>query len=179
MHTCLNIYFACLSVRLYPISVKTAEPIGPNFFVGPRVTPREGLWIIEFSKLSSNKIQFSKFWKSTKFFYFCFTTYMKRKCSQLKWKLSAKRSLVIIYTCNTKSRKGSILNLIWLINHRTRLYMQDYTDILHTFLFKNTRIQEEPKHMRITSQKLSELTLFESDGIFHIFDQIRVSRVPL
>ena len=25
------IYFACLGVRLYPINVKTAEPIGPNF----------------------------------------------------------------------------------------------------------------------------------------------------
>ena len=29
----------CLSVCLYPINVKTAEPIGPNFFVGSRVTP--------------------------------------------------------------------------------------------------------------------------------------------
>ncbi len=29
----------CLSVCLYPINVKTAEPIGPKFFVGARVTP--------------------------------------------------------------------------------------------------------------------------------------------
>ena len=29
----------CLSVCLYPINVKTAEPIGPKFFVGPHVTP--------------------------------------------------------------------------------------------------------------------------------------------
>ena len=29
----------CLFVCLYPINVKTAEPIGPNFVVGPRVTP--------------------------------------------------------------------------------------------------------------------------------------------
>ena len=29
----------CLSVRLYPINVKTAEPIGPKFCVGLRVTP--------------------------------------------------------------------------------------------------------------------------------------------
>ena len=26
----------CLPVWLYPINVKTAEPIGPNFFVGPQ-----------------------------------------------------------------------------------------------------------------------------------------------
>ena len=29
----------CLSVCLYPINVKTAEPIGPNFFVGHLGTP--------------------------------------------------------------------------------------------------------------------------------------------
>ena len=27
----------CISICLYPINVKTAEPIGPNFFVEPRV----------------------------------------------------------------------------------------------------------------------------------------------
>ena len=31
--------FVWVSVRFYPINVKTAEPIGPKFFVGPRVTP--------------------------------------------------------------------------------------------------------------------------------------------
>ena len=35
-------YFACLSSRLfvclYPINVKTAEPIGPKFSEGPRLT---------------------------------------------------------------------------------------------------------------------------------------------
>ena len=34
----LNINLACLSVCLYPINVKTAEPIGPKFFVGHHVT---------------------------------------------------------------------------------------------------------------------------------------------
>jgi len=29
----------CLSVCLYPINVKTAEPIGPKFFVGHLGTP--------------------------------------------------------------------------------------------------------------------------------------------
>ena len=33
---CFNLYInlACLTVRLYPINVKAAEPIGPKFFVG-------------------------------------------------------------------------------------------------------------------------------------------------
>ena len=35
----LYINLACLTVRFYPINVKTAEPIGPNFFVGHNVTP--------------------------------------------------------------------------------------------------------------------------------------------
>ena len=34
----LHIYFACLYVCLYPINVKTAESIGPKFFVGHHVT---------------------------------------------------------------------------------------------------------------------------------------------
>jgi len=33
---CLSV---CLSVCLYPINVKTAEPIGPKFFVGHLGTP--------------------------------------------------------------------------------------------------------------------------------------------
>ena len=38
----IYINLACLSVSsvcLYPINVKTAEPIGPKFCVGPHVTP--------------------------------------------------------------------------------------------------------------------------------------------
>ena len=31
--------FVCQSVCLYPINVKTAEPIGPKFFVGHLGTP--------------------------------------------------------------------------------------------------------------------------------------------
>ena len=33
---CLSV---CLSVCLYPINVKTAEPIGPKFFVGHLGSP--------------------------------------------------------------------------------------------------------------------------------------------
>ena len=32
-------YIFCLFVCLYPINVKTAEPIGPKFFVGHLGTP--------------------------------------------------------------------------------------------------------------------------------------------
>ena len=42
---------ACLSVCLYPINVKTAQPIGPKNFCVTSRDPREGLWLIEFSKI--------------------------------------------------------------------------------------------------------------------------------
>ena len=46
------IYFSflsvCLFVSLFPINVKTAEPIGPKFFVGPRLTPEK---VYEWSEL--------------------------------------------------------------------------------------------------------------------------------
>ena len=38
MH-CLSV---CLFVYLYPINIKTTEPIGPKFHVGNHMTPREG-----------------------------------------------------------------------------------------------------------------------------------------
>ena len=87
--------FVCLSVCLYPINVKTAEPIGPKFFVGHHVTT--GKVYDEWSKFQifvsikiRSSLNFWKFWKSTKFFVkirelflFCFTMYPKRTCSQL------------------------------------------------------------------------------------------------
>ena len=33
-----NTLLVCLSVRLYPINVKTAEPVGPKFCVEPQMT---------------------------------------------------------------------------------------------------------------------------------------------
>ena len=46
LHTCVGTFhlytnLACPSVYLYPINVKTAEPIGPKFCVRPHVTPRK------------------------------------------------------------------------------------------------------------------------------------------
>ena len=70
--------FVCLFVCLYPINVKTAEPIGPKFFVGSRVTPGKVYGWSNFQKFDHpSKFDFWKFWKSTKFFLkirgiFCF-----------------------------------------------------------------------------------------------------------
>ena len=88
---CLSV---CLSVCLYPINVKTAEPIGPKFFVGHLGIPGK---VYEWSKFQifvsikiRSSLNFRKFWKSAKFFVkirelflFCFTMYTKRTCSQL------------------------------------------------------------------------------------------------
>ena len=64
--------FVCLFVCLYPINVKTAEPIGPKFFVGHHVTTGKVYEWSKFQIFVSIKIRssfnFWKFWKSTKFF---------------------------------------------------------------------------------------------------------------
>ena len=88
---CLGV---CLFVCLYPINVKTAEQIGPKFFVGHLGTPGKVYESSKFQIFLSIKIRswlnFWKFWKSTKFFVkireiflFCFTMYTRRTCSQL------------------------------------------------------------------------------------------------
>ena len=87
--------FVCLSGCLYPINVKTAEPIGPKLFVGHLGTPGK---VYEWSKFQifvsikiRSSLNFWKYWKSTKFFVkirelflFCFTMYTKRTCPQLE-----------------------------------------------------------------------------------------------
>ena len=64
----------CLSVCLYPINVKTAEPIGPKFFVGHLGTPGNVYESSKFQIFVSIKIRssinFLKFWKSANYFYF-------------------------------------------------------------------------------------------------------------
>ena len=90
------IWLVCLGVCffLYPINVKTAEPIGPKFFVGHHVTTGK---VYEWSKFQifvsiniRSSLNFWKLWKSTKFFVkirelflSCFTMSTKRTCSQL------------------------------------------------------------------------------------------------
>ena len=55
LSVCLSV---CLFVCLYPINVKTAEPIGPKFFVGSRVIPGKVYWLSNFQKFASIKIRF-------------------------------------------------------------------------------------------------------------------------
>ena len=90
----LNIYtlLVWVSVCLFVSNkVKTVEPIGPKFVVGPRVTPSKVYGWMNFQKFHLNKIRFRKFWKSTKFIlksanflFFCFTMYSERKFLQRK-----------------------------------------------------------------------------------------------
>jgi len=101
-----SIYKFGLSVCLYPINFKTAEAIGHKFLVGHHVTTGK---VYEWSKFQifvsikiRSSLNFGKFWKSTKFFVkirelflFCFTMYTKRTCSQLIWKMGAKRPLIL------------------------------------------------------------------------------------
>ena len=57
----------CLSVCLYPINVKTAEPIGPKFFVGHLGTPGKVYESSKFQIFVSIKIRSSlKFFKILK-----------------------------------------------------------------------------------------------------------------
>ena len=90
----LYINLVCLSVCLYPINVKTAEPIGPNFFVGHLGTPGKVYESSKFQIFVSIKIRssliFKNFENSAKFFVkirelflLCFTMYTKRTCSEL------------------------------------------------------------------------------------------------
>ena len=52
---------------LYPINVKTTEPIGPKFFEGPSLKG-EGLWKIEFS---TNYLQQNSIFENPQFFLHC------------------------------------------------------------------------------------------------------------
>ena len=72
LYSIIYIYFACLSVYLHPINVKTAESIGLKFCVGPYVTPGKRYGWSKFKKFAYIKIRFLKFLKSTIFFCFVF-----------------------------------------------------------------------------------------------------------
>ena len=49
--------FACL----YPINLKTAEQIGPKYFVGPHMSPVKVYGCLAFQNLSQNKLIFVNF----------------------------------------------------------------------------------------------------------------------
>ena len=64
--------FVCLFVCLYPINVKTAEPIGPKFFVRHHVTTGKVYEWSKFQIFVSIKIRSSlNFWKFGKSTIFC------------------------------------------------------------------------------------------------------------
>ena len=98
----MDIYFACLGVCLFFLFV--FEPIGPTFFCETLRNPREGLWMIEFSKIYQK--QNSDFWKfkNPRFFFiksakFCFGFVLQciqRKCLQIIWKIGAKHSKSLV-----------------------------------------------------------------------------------
>ena len=75
-----------LSVRLYPMNVKTAEPIGPEFCVGPHVTQGKVYDWSKFQKFASIKSKVYEIfsWNPRNYFLYLFTMYTKRTCSQLK-----------------------------------------------------------------------------------------------
>jgi len=86
----IYIYMLYLSsVCLYPIKVKTAEPSGQNY-LWDLAWPLERFMDERISKnLLLTKFEFWKFWKSPIFFYkiwffFGFTMYTKRTCSNIK-----------------------------------------------------------------------------------------------
>ena len=97
--------FVCFFVWLFSINVKTAEQIGSKFCVGPHVTPGKvyGWW--KFQNLGSIRFWFSINFEITRIFFqirelycfYCFTVYTKRKCSQLKLKMGAKRPEFLVY----------------------------------------------------------------------------------
>ena len=83
--------FVCLSVCLFPINVKTAEPIGPKFFVGHH---KEGLSKIKISNICLHQnsifIKFLKilkiheiFCENPRIIFVLFYDVHKENCSQL------------------------------------------------------------------------------------------------
>ena len=89
----------CLSVGLCPIIVKTAEPIGPKFCVGPYMTLGKVCEWSKFQKLASSEIRFSL--KLIDFFLnpltFCLFLFYKQ-CTQRENVHNWNRRLVSLYT---------------------------------------------------------------------------------
>ena len=100
---------------LYPINVKTAEPIGPKFWLDIAWPQGRFMDDIVFKYLPLTKFDFWKFWKSTNFYkipkilcFFCFTVYTKRKLFTIEKKMGAKYLKSLVYT-NWSSRTLSFI----------------------------------------------------------------------
>ena len=57
--------YSCFAVCLYPINVKTAEPIWPKFWLRPNMALRKVYVCSELHKIVSTFSIFVRFWKST------------------------------------------------------------------------------------------------------------------
>ena len=122
-----SIYKFGLSVCLYPINVKTAEPIGPKSDIQGlpgRFMNHQNFKYLSPSKFDRHQI-FKNFEKSAKFFvkirelfFFCFSMYTKRTCSELIQKMGTKRPLrlVIQNCCVTTQFKMCIISLSYIYN---------------------------------------------------------------
>ena len=92
----------CLSVRLYPINVKTAEPIGPKFCVGPQDDPNLKYFCLKVLYFKVLIIREKNIMKSANIFLYTVQS-TKRKCSQIKQQIKVEiieKSLVIINSSN-------------------------------------------------------------------------------
>ena len=121
----LNIYIytllVCLSVHLYPINVKTAEPIRPKFYVAPHVTPgKEYDWSKFFKKILCLKV-----YEIRKLFYCFFTLYKEKmltdkapiKSSNPRWVRSAHKAFIfLLKVCFMSSALETILHKILHFN---------------------------------------------------------------
>ena len=65
----IYLYFACLGVCVYPINLKTVEPNGPKFCVGPHMAPGKVYGWSKFQSFASKKILFSWNFESPRFFF--------------------------------------------------------------------------------------------------------------
>ena len=102
-------YIYTLFVCLFFLIQKTSERLirsSPIFLwnLKPHLTRGRFMDDRIFKNLPQIKIDFWKFWKSTKFFdkiqeifvWFCFTMHSKRQCSQFKKKMGAKRPKTLV-----------------------------------------------------------------------------------
>ena len=98
-----------MSVCFFPINVKTVEPIGSKFCVGPNMTPGKLCGSSKFQKQVSNKIRFLSNFKIRKLFFIVLQCIHRENVYNWKWNMGANRleSLIMLYD-NGKLR--------WVIN---------------------------------------------------------------
>ena len=104
-------------VFLYPINVKTAEPIGPTFLWDLAWPQGKFLDDRIFKNLPQTKFYFWKFWKSTIFFNrrIFLMMFSKRNCLQMKLKMGAKRPMPSKTKFNKRLKSSQFCWKYWII----------------------------------------------------------------